>query len=95
MPDLDALQTYFDQQGLVILSITDEAPIKIGPIIAGWKYHPAILFDPEGKVHQQFHVQGIPRTYVFGRDGKLVAVGIDQRTRKQFLQMLQHTDLHP
>lgn len=95
MPDLDALSRYFAPQGLVVLSITDEDMIKIGSFLNGSKYNPTILLDTEDKVHQLFHVTGIPNTYLFGRDGKLLAVAIDQRTRRQFLEMLSKTNLHP
>jgi hypothetical protein len=44
-------------------------------------------------VHQAFHITGIPRTFLFGRDGKLLALAIDQRSRRQFLEMLSKTDL--
>jgi thiol-disulfide isomerase/thioredoxin len=95
MPDLDALYTHFQPQGLVVLSITDEEAFKVASTVGSWNYHPPILLDPEGKVHKLFHVEGIPRSYVFNRDGKLVAIGIDQRTQRQFLEMLSKTDLHP
>jgi peroxiredoxin len=94
MRDLDAISTYFEKQGLVVLSITDEEQFKVGSFFATYKYHPTVLFDADGKIHQMFHVDGIPRTYVFNRDGKLLALAIDQRTQKQFLAMLSKTDLH-
>ncbi len=40
-------------------------------------------------------VDGIPRTFVFNRDGKLVGEGIDQCTQTQFYEMLIRTDLKP
>jgi hypothetical protein len=46
-------------------------------------------------VHTLFHIEGIPRTFVINRDGKLVAEAIDQRTERQFLKMLDGTGLHP
>ena len=94
MGDLDALQRYFESQGLVVLSITDEDGFKVAQLIGGNKYAPDIVLDPGGKVHQAFHITGIPRTFLFGRDGKLLAVAIDQRSRRQFLEMLSKTDLH-
>jgi peroxiredoxin len=94
MPDLDVIYTHFQSQGLVVLSITDEDAFKVNSFIAPSGYHPPVLIDADGKVHKQFHIQGIPRTFVFNRDGKLVAVGIDQRTQRQFLEMLSRTDLH-
>jgi peroxiredoxin len=95
MGDLDVIYNYFQPQGLVVLSVTDEELLKVGQYLAPIKYRPTVLFDPGGKVHQQFHIDGIPQTYLFGRDGKLLAVAIDQRSRRQFLTMLEKTDLHP
>jgi len=95
MPSLDAIYTHFQSQGLVVLSITDETAFKANSFIAPTGYHPPVLIDEGGAVHKKFHIEGIPRTFVFNRDGKLVAVAIDQSTQKQFLQMLSKTDLHP
>jgi thiol-disulfide isomerase/thioredoxin len=94
MGDLDVLQRYFESQGLVVLSITDEDGFKVAQFFGGNKYAPDVVLDPGGKVHQAFHITGIPRTFLFGRDGKLLAVAIDQRSRRQFLEMLSKTDLH-
>ena len=95
MPDLDLLYTHFQPQGLVVLSISDEDAFKVGSFFATSTYHPTVLLDPGGKVHKEFHIEGIPRTFLFDRQGKLVAEAIDQRTQRQFLQMLSKTDLHP
>jgi thiol-disulfide isomerase/thioredoxin len=95
MPDLDAIYTYFQPQGLVVLSITDENAFKVGSFLAPTKYHPLVLLDPDDSVHKMFHIDGIPKNFVFDRNGKLVAQTIDQCTRKQFLEMLSKTDLHP
>lgn len=95
MPVLDWLQTRFGSQGLVILSISDEDMFKVGSFLSSAKYHPTVLLDPGDKVHKEFHVEGIPHTYLFDRDGKLLAAAMDQRTAKQFLAMLSKTDLHP
>jgi thiol-disulfide isomerase/thioredoxin len=95
MPDLDVIYTHFQSQGLVILSITDEEPFKVASILSTWNYHPPVLFDTGGKVAKQFHVEGIPKTFVFNREGKLVAQAIDQCTQRQFFEMLSKTDLHP
>jgi hypothetical protein len=35
-----------------------------------------------------FVVDGIPKTFVYDREGKLVTQSIDMRTQKQFLEML-------
>jgi peroxiredoxin len=94
MPDLDWIYTHFQPQGLVVLSITDEDPFTVGPVVTMAGYHFPVLIDGGGKVHKQFHVTGIPRTFIFNRDGKLIGETIDQCTQRQFLDMLGTTDLH-
>jgi peroxiredoxin len=94
MPNLDKLYTYFQPQGLVVLSITSEPPLKVAEFMGPRNYHPPILFDPDKKVAAQFHITGLPKTFVFNRDGKLIAEAIDQCTQNQFLELLSKTDLH-
>jgi peroxiredoxin len=91
---IDANQNY-KSQGLVILAITDEDPFKVNNRIAEWGFHPAVLIDDGGKAHKLFHVQGIPRSIVLNREGKLAAVGINGRTQLQFLKMAGRGGLHP
>jgi len=95
MPDLDIIYTHFQSQGLVILSITDEQGLKVAPFISQMSYHPPVLFDSGGNVHKLFHVEGIPKNFVFDREGKLVAESIDQCTQHQLLMMLAKAGLHP
>ena len=95
MPDLDAIYMHFQAQGLVIVSLSDEDPFKVGRFINAMGYHPPVLLDSGGKVAKLFHVDGIPKSFVFDRDGKLVAQSIDMRTQHQFLLMLAQAGLHP
>jgi len=95
MPNLDIIYTHFASQGLVILSITDENPFKVGQFLAQANYHPPVLIDPDDAVHKLFHIEGIPHTYVFSREGKLVGVGIDQCTQRQFFGLLAAAGLQP
>jgi peroxiredoxin len=94
MPDLDWIYTHFQSQGLVVLSITDEDSFTVGPFVTRAGYHPPVLIDSDKKVHKLFHIEGIPKTFIFGRDGKLVGETIDQCTQRQFLDILGRTDLH-
>jgi peroxiredoxin len=95
LPALDAIYTHFQSQGLVVLSISDENPYTVGSFLAPANYHPPVLIDSSGAVHKQFHITGIPQTFVFDRDGKLVAVAIDECTMQQFLGMLAQAGLQP
>jgi peroxiredoxin len=95
MGDLDLIYTHYQSQGLVILSLSSENPFTVGSYISGTSYHPPVLLDESGKVAKQFHVDGLPRTFVFDRDGKLVAESIDMRTQRQFFDMLAKAGLQP
>jgi peroxiredoxin len=88
MPDLEVLCHRFKKDGLVVLSLSDETDAKVRPFIEEHKYSYPILLDPGRKVGDMFVVDGIPKSFVFDRDGKLAAQSIDMRTQKQFLEML-------
>jgi peroxiredoxin len=93
MPDLQALYDKYKEQGLVVLSISDEEAAKVNPFIAERKITYPVLLDPGRKVNEAFVVEGIPKTFVYNREGKLVAQSIDMRTRSQFQQMLAQAGL--
>jgi peroxiredoxin len=99
MQDLDLIYTHYEPQGLVILSLTGDNPFATNTYLSGKNYHPPVLFD-DGKVARQFHVdekspEGVPRTFVFDRDGKLVAESLDMCTQRQFFVMLGKAGLQP
>jgi peroxiredoxin len=93
MPDLEKLYQQFKDQGFVILAISDEDADKVRPFIAEQKVTYPILLDPGRKVNELFQIEGIPKTFVYDRNGKLVAQSIDMRTRRQFLEMLAQAGL--
>jgi peroxiredoxin len=93
MPDLDALYNKFKDRGFVVLAISDEEAAKVSPFIAERKIRYPVLLDPGRKVNDAFIVEGIPKSFVYDRGGKMVAQSIDMRTRNQFLGMLAQADL--
>jgi peroxiredoxin len=93
MPDLETLYERFGPQGLVILGISDEELSKVEPFIRERKVTFPILLDPDRKVNETFVVEGIPKSFVYDRDGRLVAQSIDMRTQRQFLEMLSKAGL--
>jgi peroxiredoxin len=88
MPDLEALYGRFGSKGFVVLGISDEEAAKVEPFIRERKISFPVLLDSGRKVNEMFVVEGIPKSFVYDREGKLVAQSIDMRTRKQFLEML-------
>jgi peroxiredoxin len=93
MPDLEALYRGFGPKGLVVLAISDEDAGKVQPFIAEQHFSYPILLDPGRMVNELFHVEGIPKSFVYDREGKLAAEAIDMRTERQFLEMLAHAGL--
>ena len=93
MPDLQALADKFKDQGFVVLAISDEEAAKVTPFIAERKINYPVLLDPGRKVNDLFQVEGIPKSFVYNREGKMVAQSIDMRTRNQFLEMLAQAGL--
>jgi peroxiredoxin len=94
MPDLETLYKQFKNEGFVVLSISDEDASKVKPFIDQYRFSYPILLDPGRKVNEQYNIEGIPKSFVYDRDGKLVAQAIDMRTKRQFLQMLAQAGLH-
>jgi peroxiredoxin len=88
MPDLDALYKKFKDQGLIVLAISDEDEAKVRAFLKTRPVSYPVMLDKGRQVNELYRVEGIPKTYIYGRDGKLVTESIDMRTRAQFLEML-------
>lgn len=93
MPDLDALYTRFKNQGLIILAISDEESAKVTTFLSDHHVSYPVLLDPDRKVNDRLRVQGIPKTFIFDRQGHLAAQSMDMRTQGQFLKMLAQAGL--
>ena len=90
MPDMQALYQRFGPRGFVVLAISDDDAGKVGAVSWRRGRSPSrCCFDSERTVNQLFAVEGIPKSFLYGRDGKLVAQAIDRRTSRQFLEMLK------
>jgi peroxiredoxin len=93
MPDLETLYERYKNDGFVILAISDEEQAKVQPFIKERSISYPVLLDPERKINDLFQVEGIPKSFVYDREGKLVAQSIDMRTQHQFLEMLAQAGL--
>ena len=93
MPDLQALYDKYKGQGFIVLSISDEEAAKVTPFIQQHNITYPVMLDPGRKVNDLFQVDGIPKSFVYDRDGNLVAQSIDMRTRGQFEEMLAQAGL--
>jgi peroxiredoxin len=93
MPDLQSLFDQYKGKGLIVLSISDEPQSKVQPFVESQGITYPVLLDPGRKVNELYQVEGIPKSFVYDRDGKLVAQSIDMRTRGQFQEMLAQAGL--
>jgi cytochrome c biogenesis protein CcmG, thiol:disulfide interchange protein DsbE len=71
MPWLSALQRKYGPKGLQIVAVsvdTDEKAMRtrLAEIDDGI----VVVFDPKGDLAGQYRLQGMPTTFLFGRDGK-------------------------
>jgi peroxiredoxin len=94
IPDLESLYSRFQNQGFVVLGISDEETGKVAPFVKEHDVSYPILLDTGRRVNELFGVEGIPKSFVYDRDGKIVATAIDMRTKQQFLAMLAKAGLH-
>ena len=67
--------------------------VAVQPFVAEHKLSYPILLDPGRKVNELFVVNGIPRSLIYDRNGKLAAEAIDMRTQKQLLALLARAGL--
>lgn len=95
MPDLESLYAHFKSRGLVVLAISNEKEATVRAAAAKMGITVPVLLDPGAVVGHRFGLEGLPRSFVFNRQGKLVAVAVDKRSRRQFLAMLAAAGLHP
>jgi len=93
LPDLDAVYRRFESRGFVILAITSEDTANVKAFLASHRVTYPVLLDPGDAAKKEFLVGGIPKSFLFGRDGQLVTETIDRPTAQQLLDMLSRAGL--
>ncbi len=93
MPDMEKLYRALENKGFTVLAISDEERAKVADFIQKEKYTFPILLDPDREAHEAFGVEGVPKSFVFDRDGKLAAQAIEMRSERQFKEMLKSAGL--
>lgn len=94
LPDLEALYEKYENLGFVVLAISDEDAAKVKSFLEKRNLTYPVLLDPGRKVNGLFEIEGIPKSFVYNREGKIVAEAIDMRTRRQFEEMLKQAGLN-
>ncbi len=93
MPDMEKLYREFQKDGFVVLAVSDEDRETVDGFLKKQPYSFPVLLDPDRKVNEAFDVEGIPKSFLFDREGRIVARSIDMRTEAQFRDMLKSAGL--
>jgi cytochrome c biogenesis protein CcmG, thiol:disulfide interchange protein DsbE len=73
IPWLNDLRARYGAQGLVIVGVNVDANrVDADRFQRDVRIDFEVRYDPQGKLAEQFGLQGMPTSYVFDRDGKLV-----------------------
>jgi len=93
MPDMEKLYQSLNRKGFTIFAISQEPRETVAPFIRKEGYSFPVLLDPDDKTGAAFLVEGLPESFLYNREGKLVAHVTAMLTGRQFLEMLKTAGL--
>jgi peroxiredoxin len=93
MPDMEKLYRSYEAKGLTVVAVSDEDRPTVEEFLAKNRYSFPVALDPKRKVNTAFNVEGIPKSFIFDREGRLAAQAIDMRTESQFMELLKMAGL--
>jgi Thiol-disulfide isomerase and thioredoxins len=71
-PWMSKLQQANAAKGLVVIAVNVDRDKKLADDFLGRYDHPfKVVYDPKGEIAGQYHVNDMPTSVVFGRDGKV------------------------
>jgi cytochrome c biogenesis protein CcmG, thiol:disulfide interchange protein DsbE len=75
MPSIEKLYTDFRKDpDFVVLAVSQDTDGKlVAPYVQKNGFDFTVLLDPENEVGEMYGVDGIPETFIIGRDGRIVA----------------------
>jgi thiol-disulfide isomerase/thioredoxin len=80
-PWLDSLQQRYEDQGLVVLGVNvDRERTEAERFLRDTPVQFPILYDPEGRLAAKYELLGMPSSFVFGPDGKLLTTHVGFKT---------------
>jgi thiol-disulfide isomerase/thioredoxin len=92
IPWLNAMQRKYADDGLVVIGVNVDRERKdADAFLAQTPAHFRIVYDAPGRLPKEYGVMAMPSSYVFGRDGRLVAkhLGFQNRKRDEYEQLLR------
>lgn len=75
MPSIESLYNAFkaDKDFVVLAVSQDTDGAAVGPFVQQNHFQFRVLLDPRNEVGESYDVNGIPETFIIGRDGRIVA----------------------
>lgn len=89
MPDMEKLYHRYQQKGLTVIAVSYEDRARVEQFLAKNSYSFPIALDPDRKVNTAFSVEGVPKSFIFDREGRLAAQTIHMRTESRLLELLK------
>lgn len=88
-PWMNAIQAQYQQQGLVVLSVNLDAQKTLAEkFLLEIPAEFAIIYDAKGVLAKEFQLKGMPSSYLFNREGKLISAhsGFNAKKQKKYEQ---------
>ncbi|KGJ91625.1 TlpA disulfide reductase family protein [Colwellia psychrerythraea] len=91
-PWMNAMQEKYQAQGLVVLSINLDAQKKLAEqFLQHTPANFAVIYDKRGTLAKKFQLKGMPSSYLFDRQGKLISAhsGFNGKKQKKYQQEIE------
>jgi len=83
-PWLNSMHEKYADNGLVIIGVNvDKERADASGFLQEYPARFRISYDPEGRLAEQYGVEGMPSSFVIGRDGQLMNKHLGFKVRKQ------------
>ncbi|NLG77765.1 MAG: TlpA family protein disulfide reductase [Xanthomonadaceae bacterium] len=83
-PWLDSMQKRYENQGLVVLGVNvDRERAAAERFLRDVPVQFEILYDPQGVLATKYELLGMPSSFVFGPDGKLLITHVGFKTSER------------
>lgn len=80
MPAMEKLQEEFKSKGLVVLAVSvNESRKEVVKFLKERKISLPVALDSDGTVSEDYGVRALPTTFLIGRDGEVLAMGLGIR----------------
>lgn len=92
-PWMNAIQAKHKEQGLVVLSVNLDAQAALAEqFLQQSPANFAIIYDAKGSLAKKFQLKGMPSSYLFNRQGKLISAhtGFNGKKQQKYQQEIEN-----